>query len=187
MRSIRFPALLGLTCVALLAIVPLHAETDQPASAVAPTLQDLVTQEAALDATWEKMPLTQRHALFVTQKADLYGNYAPRSSNVFSAGENLLTYVEPVGFAWKDAGDGTLQFGLTLDFQVKTASGHVLAEQKAYQKASFVSRFKNHEMFMNLTLSLSGVEPGDYVLVYTLHDQASDKVSSFEQPFTIKG
>jgi hypothetical protein len=151
----------------------------------APTLADIDALDRAVTDAWEQMALTQRRALFVSTPANLYGGYAARPSNVFAQGEKLLTYVEPVGYTWRPSEGGTYRFGLTLDFAVKTPGGKILGGQQAFQSFDFTSRFKNREVFVSVTMSLEGIEPGNYVLVYTLRDQGSAKTSSFEQPFTI--
>ncbi|GJD97532.1 hypothetical protein [Methylobacterium iners] len=159
-------------------------EIGKPAAG-APTLAEIDALDRAVTEAWEKMPLTQRRALFVSAPASLYGGYAERPTNVFAPGEKLLTYVEPVGYSWKPGADGTYQFGLTLDFAIKSADGKILGGQDAFQSFDFTSRFKNRELFLSVTMSISGAEPGKYILVYTLRDKGSAKTSTFEQPFTI--
>ena len=158
----------------------------RPAASAAAGLAEIEAIEATLAQAWERAPLTQRHALFVSERAELYGGYAERPSSTFAADERLATYVEPVGYTWTPTPDGGYRFGFTLDFKVKTPDGTVLAGQDGFQTFRFTSRFRNREVFMNLTMSLAGIEAGSYVLAYTLHDQGSDKTSSFEQPFTIR-
>ncbi len=159
-------------------------ELGKPAAA-APALAEIDALDRAVTEAWEKMPLTQRRALFVSAPASLYGGYAERPTNVFAPGEKLLTYIEPVGYTWKPGADGTYQFGLTLDFAIKSADGKILGGQDAFQSFDFTSRFKNRELFLSVTMSISGAEPGNYILVYTLRDKGSAKTSNFAQPFTI--
>ncbi|UMY19426.1 hypothetical protein MMB17_09075 [Methylobacterium organophilum] len=149
-------------------------------------LAEVESLEAALAEAWEKTPLTQRHVVFVSEKAALYGAYTERPSRVFAKGEDLVTYLEPIGFTWKADADGVNHFGFVLDFTVKSRDGKVLAGQDGFQRFDFASRYKNREVFMNITMSLNGIEPGDYVLGYALHDRNGNRVSRFEQPFAIK-
>ncbi|NEU11205.1 hypothetical protein G3T14_03560 [Methylobacterium sp. BTF04] len=150
----------------------------------AATVQDIVLLERAVDDAWETMALTRRHALFVGKPASLYGGYEERPNSVFAPGEKLITYIEPMGYAWVPDGDG-YRFGITMDFAVKSPSGEVLAKQDSFQTFSFSSRFKNREVFVNVTLALDGLPPGDYVAAYTLRDKGGPKSFSFDQPFTI--
>jgi len=161
------------------------SDKTQPAGA-APTLADLETDENAIADLWSRLPYTARHVMFTSHKAELYGGYDQRTSNVFAKGEKLLTYLEPVGYGWKALDGGLLTFGVTTDFEILTPTGKVLAGQRAFQKVDLVSHYKNREFFVSLTLTIDGIEPGDYVLAYTLHDNVSGKATRVEQPFTIK-
>ena len=38
---------------------------------------------------------------------------------------------------------------------------------------------------LDLSLNVTGLEPGGYAVVYTLHDAVSGKTTRFEVPFTI--
>lgn len=151
----------------------------------AAALREIDRLDQAVAEAWVKAPLTERRAIFVEQPAETYGAWKERPTNVFKPGENLLTYVEPVGYVWKDAGDGWLNFGFVMDFKIKTPDGRILGGQDAYKRFEFRTRFRNREVFINLKMTLTGIPDGDYVLVYTLHDLGSDKQSSFEQPFRI--
>jgi len=149
------------------------------------TLDELDTRQQAVIAAWEKGPLTQRRAVFVTAKPDLYGAYDERKSNVFKADEALLTYVEPVGYTWKPVGNGEFQFGVIVDFVVKSKDGKVLGGQEKLLTFTQKSRNKVQELMLNISLKLSGAPAGDYVVAYTIRDLNSPKASTFEQPFTI--
>jgi hypothetical protein len=155
----------------------------EPATATT-TLKDLdQLQQDVIDA-WEKMPLVVRRTLFVTETPPMLGAYSERRSNVFKTGEKLLTYMEPVGYTWTQRGS-MFDFGLSADFILKSADGKILGGQDNFAKVSLSSRAKLQELMFNLTMSLDGVDPGKYILEYTLHDQGSDKSVTVDQPFTI--
>lgn len=154
-------------------------------TAQAQTLAEIDKRNAAVDEAWNKTPLSVQHAVFVAQHPDGYGQYVPRADNVFKPGEKLVTYAEPVGYAWKDSGSGQYQFGFDVDFLIKTKDGKILAGQQDFAKVSETSRARNREFNLTLTMAVSGAGPGDYVLEYKLHDHGSDKVATFDQPFKI--
>jgi len=162
-------------------------KSSEPASdSSAITLDDIDTlQQAVIDA-WTEMPLTVRRAIFVTEKAPLIGAYSERPTNVFKAGEKLLTYIEPVGYTWKQQGK-MFNFGAIVDFVIKNADGKILGGQENFAKLSLASREKLQEFMINLTMSLDGIVPGKYVLEYKLHDIGSDKIVVVDQPFEIAG
>lgn len=169
---------------------PAKAPAKEPTKPAVPEdapsgLAGIEALEASLADAWERTPLTQRHAMFVARKPEIYGGYVERDGRRFARGEALLTYVEPVGYAWKPQADGLYEFGFTIDFKVKLPNGKILAGQDGFTSFDFGSRYKNREVFMTMTMTLDGIDPGEYVLVYTMHDKTNGKASSFEQPFTI--
>lgn len=151
-----------------------------------PSVADLELLERAADALKDRLPFTQRNVAFVTKKADGFRDIRQRPDNVFPRGEVLRSYAEPLGYALKPAADGAL-IALSMDFLVRTASGKVLAQQTGFEKVSVGTTGRAQPFFLNLSLNLTGIEPGEYVLTYTLHDETSGKTTSFDQPFVIKG
>jgi hypothetical protein len=149
------------------------------------TLDDLDKREAAVLEVWNAMPLTVRRALFVQEHPDVYGDYVERPDNVFKKGDTLITYAEPAGFGWKDIGGGFYQFGFKVDFLVKTADGKVMGGQEDFADLVKKSRARLRDFMVTLNLNLSDIDPGDYIVEYTLHDIASSKTYTISQPFKI--
>ena len=159
---------------------------DPTAIGSAVTLADIDTLQQAVTDAWTEMPLTVRRVMFVTEKAPLPGAYSRRPTNVFKAGEKLLTYIEPVGYTWTQQGD-MFHFGAIVDFVIKGADGKILGGQENFAKLSLASRTKLQEFMINLTMSLDGITTGKYVLEYKLHDLGSEKTVVVDQPFEIAG
>ena len=156
----------------------------QPGPLAAQTLGDIEQRENALATAWESTPLTIRRAVFVSKRAELYGQFAQRPNTVFKPGEPLLTYVEPVGYNWKPGPDG-FAFGLTLDFVIKSRTGEILGGQEKFLNYAQTSRHKVRELMVNITLNLTGAPPGDYVVEWRMRDDNSPKTVAFEQAFSI--
>lgn len=154
------------------------------APASAQTIEAIDAADAAVFAAWEQTPLSFRNVRFVTE-ATTFGIYTPRADSTFKPGETLLVYAEPVGYGFKDNGDGTYSFGVDIDLSVKDTSGAVVAEQPKFASASLVSRARNREFIVSITLDLSGAPAGDYVLEYTAHDIASEESGLISLPFTV--
>ena len=154
-------------------------------AAGAQTLQDIERLDAAVVEAWQKTPLTIRRAVFVAERAQGFGQFVERKSNVFKANEKLVAYVEPVGYGWKPVGDGSFQFGFNVDFLVKSPGGKILAGEENFAKLVETIRAQNREFMLTLTMSVSGADPGDYILEYKLRDVASDKSAVVNLPFTI--
>ncbi|MDQ0474544.1 hypothetical protein [Labrys wisconsinensis] len=153
--------------------------------AQAQTLADVEARQQAVIEAWEKTPLTQRRAIFVTARPSAYGAYVERSSNVFKPGEPLVTYVEPVGYLWKETAPDTYSFGILADFLVTSPSGDVLGGKEGFVRYVQESHYRNQELMLTLTLNLTGAPPGKYIVKYTIHDVNSAKASTFQQPFEV--
>ena len=149
-----------------------------------PAVAEIDALREAVAKAWLKSPLTWRRALFVRAPSPMFGAFEPRDGNVFKPGEKLITYVEPIGYVWKPTGDA-YEFGVSVDFIIKGADGKILAGQEKFGEFLNTSHEKPQEFMLNLTLSLDGAAPGDYVLRYTLHDLGGAKTATIEQPFVI--
>jgi len=168
--------LLGsLSIAALLLPLPVEAQS----------LDDLAQAQAAAGEVWDKTPLGFTHAFFVSAPPAAFGMYTQRPDSPFKPGEKLIVYAEPVAYGWKDKGDGTSDFGFDVDLAVKSADGAVLSEQKGFSHLVLNSHAKNREFMLTLTLDLTGADPGQYILEYTIHDIASDKTALIDLPFTM--
>ena len=151
----------------------------------AQTLEEIDSREAALVTAWLATPLTVRKALFVAEHPQGFGQYVERPTSVFKPGEKLVAYAEPVGYGWKDIGNGEYQFGFKVDFLIKTPDGKVLTGQQDFADLTETSHARNREFMVVLTLNISGAPPGSYVIEYKLRDVSSDKSTTFNMPFKI--
>jgi hypothetical protein len=140
--------------------------------------------EARLSA-WSKCPLTATKSLLVSQKASGFGIYQARPNNKYRSGEPVLLYVQPIGYTYKKQG-AQYQFGLTADFTFLTEGGDVLAGKRGFGNWVMTSHERNTEFFMNLTYTLSGVKPGNYIIETILNDKFSDKTTKIRTPVIIE-
>lgn len=170
------PRILG--TVAALAMIPIGAP------ALAQSLSALEKAEAAVVEVWQKTPLTVRHAMFISEPAEMFGAYTPYS-NTFIVGEKLNAYAEPVGYGWKDLGNGLFEFGFRVDVLVKKPDGQLLFGKENFAKAALQSRARIRDFNLNLYLGSTGVPPGDYVVEYKVHDIVKDQTTSWSLPFTL--
>lgn len=141
--------------------------------------------QSAVDAIWTTLPLTGEHTMFVSEKAPIFGAYKPRPNSTFKAGETLLTYIEPVGYAWEPATDGMFAFGVSLDFEILTPDGKILGGQKNFLSYATASHAKVKELMLTASLNLDGFPAGSYVLHYTLRDLKSPKLADITLPFKV--
>lgn len=153
-------------------------------SAGAQSIEAIEKAEAAVVAAWNATPLAYRRALFVDH-AQGFGVYQARANAVFKSGEPLIVYAEPVGYAWKDKGDGTYTFGFAVDLLVKTSKGEIVGGQENFQTLEMTSRSQNREFMLTLTLNIDGAPAGDYVVEYRTRDINSQKSAVISLPFTV--
>jgi len=140
----------------------------------------------AATLVWDRAPLTFRKALWVAETPAGFGAYNPRETNEYAAGDEMIAYVEPVGFGWRKSGD-MWQTDLAADVSIKDKDGKEIFSQKDFQKLALSSRVRNHEFMTRFTFTLTGLPAGTYTLETTLRDAISSKSGSFALPFAIKG
>jgi len=151
----------------------------------AQSLEEVDKRRAALIEAWQQTPLTIRKAIFVKGEPRGFGLYEEHPSNEFRPGEKVVVYAEPVGYGWKDLGNGLFQLGFIVDFVIKAKDGEILAGKDNFMRIATDTHTRNLEFMVVLTLNLSSAPAGDYVVEYKLHDVASDKTASFQMPFKI--
>ena len=148
-------------------------------------IEAIAALDAATDALWEQSPLVFRRALWVAGPPNGFGAYNPRETNVYTAGDQMIVYAEPVGFGWSKTGD-IWQMNMAVDLTIKSKDGEVLLTKDDFQKLSIASRVRNREFMTTLTLTLTGIPPGEYIADTTLRDQVSGKKGTMTLPFVIK-
>lgn len=139
----------------------------------------------SLAAVSDAIAFNIRKAFFVKAKPVMFGSYERVESNEFPKGSSLVTYAEPIGLAWVADGTG-VRSAFTVDFELRNPGGELLAEQKAFGNFKIESREPLFEIFTPLTLDVSSVPAGDYVLKYIFNDMNSKKSTSIEQRFKLK-
>jgi hypothetical protein len=144
----------------------------------------LASLNSARDGVWNASPLTVTKAILVASDPQGYGIYDIRDNNQYKAGEPIVIYAEPAGFAYGRDGDMNL-INMALDFEIKSSTGESLAVKQDFAKWELRSRVANKEFMGKLTYTFSGIEPGDYVVETTIRDQNSDKKVTFATPFKI--
>lgn len=154
-------------------------------TALADPMDDLVKAQNAAYEAWAKVPLTEQKVAFISGPSEGYGMYTERDGNVFKPGEPIITYVEPIGFGWKELPKDMYEINLVVDFAVATEDGTIIGGQKGFSKTVFQSHVANTELKLDLTLNLSNAPAGKYTVTYTIHDMSADQSSSFDQTFEI--
>jgi hypothetical protein len=87
--------------------------------------------------------------------------------------------------AWKQNGD-EFSSKLTVDFEIRTPDGKVLAGQKGFGEFALEAREPPLDYMSHIKLDVSGAPAGPYILGLTIHDANSGKSSTKDLPFEIK-
>ena len=134
--------------------------------------EEYVRLEQALDAMWEKQPLTIRRALYVAAPPGGYGVFNPRGSAEFSkkAHKEAIIYIEPMFYGFGREGElHTIDIRIGLALQ--DAKGErTLVQVKDFGRTHLRSRHRNKEFFIDVTLGIGSLPEGRYRLLLTLTD-----------------
>lgn len=149
------------------------------------SLQAIETARAAVSEALNKAPLGFRRILFVSAVPEGFAAYRPRDNTSFKQGEPLIIYTEPIGVAWKQDGD-EFSSKLTVDFEIRTPDGKVLAGQKGFGEFALEAREPPLDYMSHIKLDVSGAPAGSYILGLTIHDANNGKSSTKDLPFEIK-
>jgi hypothetical protein len=148
-------------------------------------IEAIDTLDGAQSLLWERSPLGFRRALWVTAVPLGFGAYTVRDTNVYSAGDQMIAYIEPVGFGWRKTGD-SWQTDFSVDVSIKDKDGNEIYSKKDFQKLAISSHIQNREFMVHLTYTLTGLAAGKYTIETTFNDAASSKSGSFSLPFVIQ-
>ncbi len=189
-----FTAILGCTLAAGLAIAPASPVLAGPIADSAKRGEQLLAagkplaawkaMDEAVEAIWEKMPLTIAKALFVVGDPQGYGIFDPRESNVFKPDESMVVYVEPLGFGHRLV-NGIYEIDIDVGLAVRDKSGKTVASRESFGQFRLRSRRRNREFFLKLTISLNGAPPGDYVLSFPITDKVKGQKTEVSLPIRI--
>jgi hypothetical protein len=151
--------------------------------------QDVLGADAlmrqAMAELWSQGPMGFRQATLVSQQAEGFGMEVPRADSSFGANEPILVYAEPVGYRFVRS-EGAYEFGFSADFAVLSEDMEVLAGQRDYQSWRFRSRYPLFEVYLNLSYTLDGAPPGNYIIETELHDLYSDRSTNVRLPVTVR-
>lgn len=139
----------------------------------------------ALEAAWNKGPLSVKNVTFVKEPPTGYGVYKPVEKNAFESIDPIFLYCEPIGYNIVKMGE-EYRFGFSADFSMLDSEGNVLGGQKDFNKWSSSSRNFSMESMISFTFNLKGLPAGNYKLVVTLHDENSEKSVTFDKEFSIR-
>ena len=116
--------------------------------------------------------------LLFPQTLKEYGMYEEKESNIFSPGETLWLYVEPVCYSYGNAtdenGDQLYTMNFTADVTISTPDGTIISGQEDVPLSTLISHHQNKEVMLVMSVDQNpSFTPGDYVMGYTFTDENS--------------
>ena len=145
----------------------------------------ILAMDSAIGKLWNAIPLTFIDFHFVTKRPTGYGDYDPRPTNVFRAGEDMIVYVEMAGFDYKQEGKHFLA-DFSLDMEIRSLEDKVLGSQRDFLKLSQRSRVPNREFFAVIVYTFDTIPPGKYALRTYVTDKLANDTQWFQQEFEVK-
>ena len=127
---------------------------------------------------------------FVTSQPQGYGVYEEKESDTFEPGEDIILYIEPVGFEYgssdEDEDKPLYTIDFTADFVISDSEGNVLTGQQGLPVSNISSYHQNKEVFIPFTITQTSPFPsGDYIVTYTIHDDNSGNSFNIIKEITI--
>jgi hypothetical protein len=178
--GLLYAAVAGMT---MAGAVPSIAQTSMPVLTADEALEKLDQLNDEVAKVWANSPLAFR-GVTIVKGAEGFGDFRPRDGNEFKAGETLMVYVEPVGFAYAQE-NGRYSFALSADLSIESDAGHIIAEGADLFLIDDSSRVQVREFYMVLSVKVPEIKAGGYKAVYQVKDMNSGKTGSFSVPFTI--
>ena len=140
---------------------------------------------------WDQLEFEPLVATFVNA-SDVIGNgQYQEHSNVFAPGEEIVLYVQPIGFGHKQIqgqnGEKLYLMNFTADIVLSTKNGTIVGGGQDIPISKLISHYRNIDLFATLTLTLPP-DPsikGDYLAKYTLNDQTTGKSFDITKDVTI--
>lgn len=139
--------------------------------------------EAAVDGFWTSAPLTLKQAYFAAPLSA--GLAAKRPDGPFRPGEAARVYIEPVGYGFEAAGDGSYTIALDTGIEIRTPGGLILAKSEDFGHLEWKGPVKNRTFNGRIGVDLPELKAGDYELLLTLTDEASGKTATATLPFSM--
>jgi hypothetical protein len=138
---------------------------------------------AAVDSFWTSAPLTIKQAYFVTGGED-GGKFSPRPDGPFRSGETARVHLEPLGYGFRED-SGIFRIVLATSIEIRTPGGLILAKTEDFGRLEWAGRAKSRTFNGRVGIDLPDLKAGDYELLVTVSDGATQKTASVTLPFSV--
>jgi hypothetical protein len=140
--------------------------------------------------SWDQLEFEPRVVTFVNESEVIGNGQYQEHSNVFPPGENIVLYVQPIGFGHKQIqgqnGEKLYLMNFTADIVLSTKNGTIVGGGQDITLSQPISHYRNTELYTTLTVTQKNPFPsGDYIFKYTLKDQTTGKSFDITKDVTI--
>jgi hypothetical protein len=140
--------------------------------------------------SWDQLEFEPRVATFVNESAVIGNGQYQEHSNVFPPGENIVLYVQPIGFGHKQIqgqnGEKLYLMNFTADIVLSMKNGTIVGGGQDITLSQPISHYRNTELYTTLTVTQKNPFPaGDYIFKYTLKDLTTGKSFDITKDVTI--
>ena len=138
---------------------------------------------------WDTLEFQPLVATFVNGSSQIATGVYQEHSNVFSPGETILLYMQPIGFGAKEIqgpkGEKLFLINFTADVAL-SRGGEILASATNLGGVQITTHMRNTELFTTVSVTQTNPFPtGNYSIKYTLNDKITGKKFELTKDITI--
>ncbi|MDR2459158.1 MAG: hypothetical protein LBE38_00025 [Deltaproteobacteria bacterium] len=141
----------------------------------------------AEELIWNMGPMGVRNVAYILTEPEYFSQYTPKVGETFLPNELLIFYCEPFGYTQRKNADGTYSNSLMWSFNVLNVQGEPIGGQQdigPYPHDGYRT-FLTDKM-LTLTISLSQIPPGSYILQIILIDYLNPSHTvEIQKPFNL--
>jgi hypothetical protein len=141
----------------------------------------------AEEIIWNLSPMGVRNVAYILTEPEYFSQYTPKEGETFTPNELLIFYCEPFGYTQRKNSDGTYSNSLMWSFNVLDFNGKPIGGQQnigPYPHDGYRT-FLTDKM-LTLTINLSEIPPGAYILQIILIDYLNPSHTvEIQKPFNL--
>ena len=135
------------------------------------SLEAVTMLDRVIDSVWDKIPFQISFFTLTDTPAKGFGMFNVRKNNIYLKDDTeILLYLEPTGYKFTPEKNDLFKFGFSMDLYLLNKDGKVIFNKENFLNQELVSHYRNREFYLNVTLTLNGLETGDYTIKLITHD-----------------
>lgn len=157
-------------------------QESQQALKAGDTAKALERADQAVFSLWQQAPFKVAYWTLQEKPAGGYGIFQPRKDNIYLGSEPIYIYIEPWAYKLAQLGPQVFGLALAMDAYVMDTSGKVLFGKENFLKVAKKSHRRVRQMYINVTLNLTGAPAGKYVIKLVVKDLVGGGQSAIRVP-----